>query len=215
MASDRDKEYGLMAAVAVQTNKFMDPPEDYEPTYPNLVFKELLMGLAIIILLHVIAVAFNAPLEEIANPELTPSPAKAPWYFLGLQELLHYAPPVVAGVAVPAVLLGSLMVIPLFQRRWVLLPVFSMFAVVLAPLFDSAFYRSQGLVTLLVYGALMAAAWLWLLNRRTLDQRPQLLARIRNVAFLVFVLYFSTLTAIGTFFRGAEWKWVWPWAGGG
>ena len=46
-----------------------------------------------------IALIFNAPLEGLADPSHTPNPAKAPWYFLGLQEMLHYFPPVVAGVS--------------------------------------------------------------------------------------------------------------------
>ena len=58
---------------------------------------------------------FNAPLEGIADPTHTPNPAKAPWYFLGLQELLHYFPPVVAGVLVPTLLIISLVIIPYFN----------------------------------------------------------------------------------------------------
>src|SRR5208283_5115995 len=54
------------------------------------------------------ALMFNAPLEGLADPSHTPNPAKAPWYFLGLQELLHYFPPVVAGVM-------ALIVIPYFK----------------------------------------------------------------------------------------------------
>lgn len=215
MAADSEKNYGLLAAVPVKTSKFMDPPESYEPTWPNLVMKELLMAMALIIFLHIVSVIFNAPLEEIANPELTPSPAKAPWYFLGLQELLHYAPPVVAGVAVPGLLLLSAMVIPFFTRRWVLLPVFSMFAVLFAPLFDSVFYRSNGIVSLFGYLGLMGIATIWLIRWKELDRQPKLLNKLKNTMFFVFVLYFVILAAIGTFFRGEEWKWVWPWAGGG
>ena len=58
---------------------------------------------------------FSAPLEGIADPTHTPNPAKAPWYFLGLQELLHYFPPVVAGVLVPSLLIIALIVIPYFN----------------------------------------------------------------------------------------------------
>jgi menaquinol-cytochrome c reductase cytochrome b/c subunit len=49
----------------------------------------------------VISLIWDAPLEQLADPMHTPNPAKAPWYFLGLQELLHYFPPVVAGVLIP------------------------------------------------------------------------------------------------------------------
>ena len=58
---------------------------------------------------------FNAPLEGLADPSHTPNPAKAPWYFLGLQEMLHYFPPVVAGVLVPGLVVMALIVIPYFK----------------------------------------------------------------------------------------------------
>ena len=62
-----------------------------------------------------IALLFNAPLEGLADPSHTPNPAKAPWYFLGLQEMLHYFPPVVAGVLVPGLVVMALIVIPYFK----------------------------------------------------------------------------------------------------
>ena len=58
---------------------------------------------------------WDAPLEQLANPLLTPNPAKAPWYFLGLQELLHFFPPFVAGVLIPTLVLMGLIVIPYFH----------------------------------------------------------------------------------------------------
>ena len=62
-----------------------------------------------------IALMFNAPLEGLADPSHTPNPAKAPWYFLGLQEMLHYFPPVVAGVLVPGLVVMAFIVIPYFK----------------------------------------------------------------------------------------------------
>ena len=67
------------------------------------------------IVLVLISLFFNAPLEGLADPSHTPNPAKAPWYFLGLQELLHYFPPVVAGVLVPTLVVLALIVIPYFN----------------------------------------------------------------------------------------------------
>ena len=58
---------------------------------------------------------WDAPLEELADPMQTPNPAKAPWYFLGLQELLHYFPPVMAGVLIPTMVVLALIVIPYFN----------------------------------------------------------------------------------------------------
>ena len=60
---------------------------------------------------------WDAPLEELANPLQTPNPAKAPWYFLGLQELLHYFPPVVAGVLIPALVVLALIADSLLSHQ--------------------------------------------------------------------------------------------------
>jgi hypothetical protein len=58
------------------------------------------------------SITLNAPLEEPANPNLTMNPAKAPWYFLGLQEMLVYFDPWIAGVVMPTLIIIGLMVIP-------------------------------------------------------------------------------------------------------
>ncbi|MDP4219204.1 MAG: hypothetical protein Q8896_02110, partial [Bacteroidota bacterium] len=62
-------------------------------TVPNLVVREIIAFMILVIVLSLLSLFFNAPLEWEANPQHTPNPAKAPWYFLGLQELLHYFPP--------------------------------------------------------------------------------------------------------------------------
>lgn len=209
------KKYGLLSVVPIKTQKYYDHPSEYEPSYPNLVIKELLVAIFVLIVLHVVAIFFNAPLEEIANPELTPSPAKAPWYFLGLQELLHYAPPLIAGVMVPAVMMGGLMVLPFFTGRWVLLPLSAMIASLLAPMFDSVFYQSNGVVSTVIFLLLVLLAFLWIRSKPQLDTLPDVVAKLRNRLFFIFVVYFSTLTMIGTYFRGPEWRWIWPWAEGG
>src|ERR1022692_3633586 len=89
--------------------------EDQVQTYPEVLFRAALAIELLAILLVLVSLFFNAPLEGIADPTHTPNPAKAPWYFLGLQELLHYFPPVVAGVLVPTLLIIALIVIPYFN----------------------------------------------------------------------------------------------------
>ena len=64
--------------------------------------------------LVLLSLFWDAPLEGLADPMQTPNPAKAPWYFLGLQELLHYFPPVVGGVLIPTLVVLALIVIPYF-----------------------------------------------------------------------------------------------------
>ena len=89
--------------------------EDEVQTFPEVLFRSVLAIELLAIVLVVSSLFFNAPLEGIADPSHTPNPAKAPWYFLGLQELLHYFPPVVAGVLVPTMLIVSLVIIPYFN----------------------------------------------------------------------------------------------------
>jgi hypothetical protein len=80
--------------------------------FPYLVYKEFLAALLISIVLLVWSLAINAPLLSEANPGKTENPAKAPWYFVGLQELLVYFDPWIAGVAIPTLIIVGLMAIP-------------------------------------------------------------------------------------------------------
>ncbi len=89
-----------------------DQTEDEVQVWPHLVVRELMAGLTVIVLLWAISLVFNAPLEGQANSEATPNPAKAPWYFDGLQELLVYFDPWIAGVALPGLIVIGLVAIP-------------------------------------------------------------------------------------------------------
>jgi hypothetical protein len=80
--------------------------------WPFLLRIEFLAALIVTLLLMIWSIALNAPLEEPANPTLTMNPAKAPWYFLGLQEMLVYFDPWMAGVVLPSLILVGLMAIP-------------------------------------------------------------------------------------------------------
>ena len=80
--------------------------------WPNLVYTELFAGIVCTVFLVVWAIFFKAPLEEPANPTWAPNPAKAPWYFLGLQEMLVYFDPWMAGVVLPGIIIVGLIAIP-------------------------------------------------------------------------------------------------------
>ncbi|HXI74582.1 MAG TPA: hypothetical protein VNG94_03290, partial [Pyrinomonadaceae bacterium] len=80
--------------------------------WPYLVRVEFLAAVIVTVVLYVWSIALNAPLEEPANPNLTMNPSKAPWYFLGLQEMLVYFDPWIAGVVMPSVIMIGLMVFP-------------------------------------------------------------------------------------------------------
>ena len=80
--------------------------------WPDLVYTELICMIALTALLIVWAIALQAPLEEPASSVKTPNPSKAPWYFLGLQEMLVYFDPWMAGVVLPSMIVAGLMAIP-------------------------------------------------------------------------------------------------------
>jgi hypothetical protein len=88
------------------------PTDDKIYTWPHLVRAEFLCALLTMLLLLVWSLAVDAPLEEPANPTRTPNPSKAPWYFLGLQEMLVFFDPWHAGVVLPSLIIVGLMVIP-------------------------------------------------------------------------------------------------------
>lgn len=209
--SKGEKRYGLLAVVRGKTGLSDKELEDYVPTFPYALILQVNVALVIIIALHFVAILFNAPLEEIANPDLTPLPAKAPWFFLALQEILHYSPPVVAGVMVPGLLILGLILLPFFRREFVLVPLSILLSALIVPLFDSLFWKSDGLVS--IVGTILAVGGVtyWVLrNGKRLADTP-LLELLRRLGFTAFLLVLLILTIIGTYFRGAEWKWVWPW----
>jgi len=96
----------------VPIKKATGPGDDKVHTWPHLVRVEFLCAIFIIVLLIVWSLTVDAPLEEPANPARTPNPSKAPWYFLGLQEMLVFFDPWHAGVVLPTFIIMGLMVIP-------------------------------------------------------------------------------------------------------
>ena len=109
--------YSWLAWTKARKNDASQIPEearldDKVQVWPYLVRVEFLAMLVVLLILVVWSVFINAPLEEPANPALTPNPSKAPWYFLGLQELLVYFDPWIAGVVLPSIIIVGLMVIP-------------------------------------------------------------------------------------------------------
>src|SRR5579885_245365 len=98
------------------SEKKMIPASSLNPdkvhTWPHLVKAEFLIGLLALIGLTIWSIVIDAPMEQPANPTKTPNPSKAPWYFLGLQEMLVYFDPWMAGVVLPSLIIVGLMAIP-------------------------------------------------------------------------------------------------------
>jgi quinol-cytochrome oxidoreductase complex cytochrome b subunit len=89
-----------------------EPTEEKYETWPHLVKREYIAAAACCLFILIWSMVSNAPLESIANPNVTTNPSKAPWYFVGLQELLVYFDPWIAGVLMPNLIIVGLMAIP-------------------------------------------------------------------------------------------------------
>ncbi len=197
--------------------------EEQVMTYPEVFFRVALAIELLVIALVGVSLVWNAPLESLADPMHTPNPAKAPWYFLGLQELLHYFPPVVAGVLIPALVVIALIVIPYFnvnieaeglwQRNKTRRLQIFVAVVVAFSVFLIVYDVLDALVPTLVVAAFMMVAAFGAPDppgrfRRWLVARP--------ISFWImswFLCELVVLTAAGTFFRGPGWSFVWPWQG--
>ena len=114
-APDKHRLLALVAPEGVQ--RVEREQGDRVNTFPHLLIQELLSLIIVTAALIVFSTFVNAPLRELANPNLTPNPSKAPWYFLGLQELLRYFHPMVAGVIVPTLFFVLLFVLPYADRN--------------------------------------------------------------------------------------------------
>jgi quinol-cytochrome oxidoreductase complex cytochrome b subunit len=206
-------------------------------TYPAALARFIIaLEVAFLILVWWSLVA-NAPLEGIADPMHTPNPAKAPWYFLGLQELLHYFPPVVAGVLIPGLVVAALIVIPYFNiniegrsiwatashRRWIMAGV-PLFAIAIFVLFAvpqlshgevPKLDRVLDLVMPVIPTLIVGGALLWSSRFSADSPRPfQRWLAERPLSFWImtwFLVELVVLTVVGTFFRGPGWSWVAPW----
>ena len=86
-------------------------------TWPHLLIEEFVAMFILLAAMAVFSTFINAPLRELANANLTPNPSKAPWYFLGLQELLRYFHPMIAGITIPTFILVGLAAIPYIDRN--------------------------------------------------------------------------------------------------
>jgi quinol-cytochrome oxidoreductase complex cytochrome b subunit len=91
--------------------------QDYVMVSPHLLVRHAVVALAVLLVVLLLALQFDAPLREIANPFVTPNPEKAPWYFAALQELLSHFHPAVAGVLVPGTIVIGLLALPYIDRN--------------------------------------------------------------------------------------------------
>ncbi len=219
-SSDAKKEPRRIVFITRNTSaKVQDDRGPELMTYPHLLVREAIVFEALIIVMVVLALFWDAPLEQLANPLLTPNPAKAPWYFLGLQELLHYFPPFVAGILIPTLVLIALIVIPYFHvnvegkplwgekasKRFAIAVGVTLALLLLLAIFDAWTI----IVPTVLVAALLVASYF---SKASSGWMGSL--RLKPLSWWVMTWFIATavcLTVVGTFFRGPGWSWVWPW----
>jgi len=226
-SSDSKKEPRRIVFITRNTSaKVKDDREPKLMTYPHLLVREAVVFEVLIIVTVLVALFWDAPLEQLANPLITPNPAKAPWYFLGLQELLHYFPPFVAGIVIPTLVLIALIVIPYFNvnvegkplweekapKRFaialgVTLALLLLLAIV--PVMTGSPVAWTIIVPTVLVAALLVASYF---SKATSGWMGNL--RLKPLSWWVMTWFIVTavcLTVVGTLFRGPGWSWVWPW----
>ena len=208
--------------------------DEYVPFMPDLLVRETAVALILTALVVVLAIVFSVPLGEPANPGLSPNPAKAPWYFLGVQELLLHFHPLFAVVVIPLLSIAALVAVPFLRYEhhvagdWFLTPrgkrlagvaaIIGLVATPLLVLVDEYAVGPEGwlpgMPPLISQGAvptfltLLALTVFYGLSRKRL-------AASRNEAvqalFVLLVVCFLVLTVTGIWFRGEGMALVWPW----
>ncbi len=224
------KTYSLAAIVKGKTGIVGDGPEHTVPSMPHLMVGEAAVFMLAIAISLVLAIFLDAPLKEVANPAVPENPAKAPWYFLGLQELVSQSA-FMGGIGIPSIVLIGLGLIPYLDREsdgtgsWFGGPggrrlvlratLFGLFAVVAleALVIRFGWIRQwwpgvpQLVITLINPGTLLTvayAAYSLACLRKYNSTRAGALA-----LFTCFVCGFVVLTVIGTHFRGPNWDFYW------
>lgn len=230
---DPDKSYALAGLVDRTSPQADKGPEGRVLAFPVVLLWELVLSLGITFAAFLFSLVKQAPLEEIANPMITTDPAKAPWYFVGLQELLEHMHPTLAGVIVPGVLVVFLVLLPYLDtdrtapaewfrgvegRRTVLwTAVYTVVVMSAYIVLDNRFslrellrdstsqWISQGILPAIILATLVAipALVMW--------RRGQPRSQILMCLFTVLIVSAAVYTLSGFLFRGPGFKLYWPW----
>ncbi len=224
------KTYSLAALVKGRTPAVGRGPENTLPSMPHLFYAEAAIFMLAVFGCVALALFADAPLKELANPAVPENPAKAPWYFLGLQELVSHSA-FMGGIGIPTIVIVGLGLIPFLDSetsgtgewfggpgggRLVLASaIFGLAAVIGIEAFAIQFgwirqwwpKAPQLLITLVNPGTLLTLAYaVWSLHlvRRHDSTRAGALG-----LFTCFAVGFVVLTVIGTYFRGPNWGFYW------
>jgi hypothetical protein len=231
------KTYSLVEIVKAPTTMVDKGPDDSIFAFPIVAILELILALGSTLFLVLFSLVKDAPLEELANPMVTTNPAKAPWYFMGLQEMLEHMHPTLAGILLPTLAVLFLISIPYIDHSreragvwftskrgkrivgWTAL--YTLIVMTGFVLVDNTFPPREllrgvlpNLVTqsiipggVMTFLVVLPVLVLWLFKKGTTNAREVMLV-------LFSVLFFTAvvLTLTGFLFRGPGFKLYWPWA---
>jgi len=225
-----EKTYQLAAVVKGRTPAVGRGPENTVPSMPHLFYAELGVLMLTTLICVALSIVSDAPLKELANPSVPENPAKAPWYFLGLQELVAFSA-FMGGIGIPTIVLAGLGLIPYLDREsegtglwfggpggWPLVKralVVGFGASILVEAFVIRYgwirewFPSVGqlVVTVLNPGTLLTLIYgaysVWLVKRYRSTRAGAL------GLFTCFLCGFLVLTVVGTYFRGPNWDFYW------
>jgi quinol-cytochrome oxidoreductase complex cytochrome b subunit len=211
-----------------------EPKMERVTTIPHLVRREMVFAVVWLAVLLLWAMWLPAPLESIANPQVSPNPAKAPWYFMGIQELLLHFHPLVGAIVLPGMALAALALLPFYDVTAESVGVYfrslrgrylTLLAVSLALVFTPAWIVLDEFVLVwtewlptwptLISDGLVPAALIFL-GLAALDefiQRAFKANREERILFFFtfFLIALLVLTGTGVFFRGPGMELFWPW----
>lgn len=234
-ARSSGKTYSLLELVRGPRTMVDKGGDDTVFAFPVVAMLELLLALGTAAILLVCSLLRDAPLEELANPLLTTDPAKAPWYFMGLQEMLEHMHPILAGVVIPALAVLFLLAVPYLDRDRAGAGVWftdrrgrriagwtALYALIVMPayvLLDNAFPPRELLRDTLpplltqsvIPGAVMALlVVLPVVLLKRLGNRTHT-REVMTVLFTLLMVSALVLTVTGFFFRGPGFELYWPW----
>lgn len=189
---------------------------------PDLLLREVVTALVLTALILIISILFDAPLGDRANPGLSPNPTKAPWYFMGFQEILLHADPFLAVCVIPLFLIIFLLLLPYMkysnhsQGIWFISKngkqsaIFSSIAALLLSMIAIITNNYLPDYSTLMKGVVLVAAlflfYFVLINKFHPDRNEKVQA-----IFVFLVSAFITCTLTGIWFRGSGMKLTWPW----
>lgn len=230
---DGRKSYALVELMPREGPMVGKGPDDTVFSFPLVLLWEIVLLLGATLAIFVFSLLKQAPLDEIANPMVTTDPAKAPWYFVGLQELLEHMHPTLAGVIIPTILVLFLLAVPYIDysrdeggvwfssARGRRITFFTAgYTLIVMPAYialDDAFtlrellrdvapqWMAQGLLPAGILLVLIAIPLL-VLWRMKANRRELMLA-----LFTVMFVSAAVFTVSGFLFRGPGFKLYWPW----